>query len=107
MRWCLLVVLALLVVPSSAQAALDASPPTLGFTQDVTDGASPAQASVVTNSSASPVFLSVTGPTNPEFQMLSDNPFGDCAARVGLFAGESCQVRVRFDPSTTGTLADS
>src|SRR3954471_9584228 len=107
MRWCLLVVLAFLAAPTMAHAALDADPIRLTFTQDVGDGPSPTQTSVVTNNTGSPVFLFVTGPANPEFQLLTDDQFGDCSRRTGLFPGDSCRVRVRFDPSAEGTITDS
>src|SRR4051794_37919119 len=102
MRWCLLFLV--LVFPATAQAAVGTSPGTLTFVQDVTDGASAPQTSVVTNSTGSAGFVSVAPPSNADFQVLSDQ-LSDCSAQIGLFDGESCNVRVRFDPSSTGHAA--
>src|SRR3954454_23668439 len=99
MRSCLLFLA--LVFPATAQAAVGSSPGTLTFFQDVTDGASPAQTSLVTNNTGSAGIVSVTPPSNSDFQVLSDQ-LSDCSAQIGLFDGESCNVRVRFDPSSTG-----
>src|SRR3954451_15498620 len=108
MRWCLLVVaVAFLGTAAPAYAALDANPGGLSFAQDVGDGPSSAQTSVVTNNTGSPVFLFVHGPANAEFELLTDDQFGDCSRRTGLFPGDSCRVRVRFDPSAEGTITDS
>jgi hypothetical protein len=49
----------------------------------------------------------VTGPANPEFKVLNDDPIGDCSNQLGLFTGGSCRVRVQFDPSAEGTITDS
>src|SRR4051794_28158598 len=103
----LFLALAFFGTAAPAHAAVDANPASLSFTQDVTDGPSPVKSSIVTNTTGSPVFINVTGPTTPEFQMLTDDQFGDCKNRVGLFPSESCQVRVRFDPSAEGTVTDS
>ncbi|MEA2432245.1 MAG: trimeric autotransporter adhesin [Thermoleophilaceae bacterium] len=105
----LLFVLALLWVTPAAQAAtFTAAPDPLTFNQDVSDGTSDIQTAVVTNHTGSAVFpLSVTGPSNPDFQLVADQ-FGDCSMRVGLFDGESCTVRVRFTPSSgTESITDS
>src|SRR4051794_9290785 len=108
MRWCLLVVVVVfLATAAPAYAAVDANPGSLSFAQDVGDGPSAAQSSVVTNNTALPVPLSVTDPAKPEFQLLKDDPVGDCSQRHGLFPGDSCRVRVRFDPSADGTITDA
>src|SRR3954451_3494749 len=99
MRWCLLFLV--LVFPATAQAAVDTNPPTLTFSWDVTDAESPAQTSVVTNHTGSASLISVTPPSNADFHVLNDE-LGDCSAQLGLFDGESCNVRVRYDPSSTG-----
>jgi hypothetical protein len=107
MRWCLLVVLAFLAAPSMAHAALDSSPTTLSFTQDASDGAStPPKTSVVTNNTGSLVTFDlarVSGPSNPDFQVVSNDLIGDCSNRGGLFPGDSCNVRVTFDPSAASS----
>jgi hypothetical protein len=108
MRWCLLVVVvAFLGTAAPAYAKVDANPDGLSFAQDVGDGPSPVQSSVVTNNTAFPVPLSVADPAKPEFQLLKDDSIGDCSQRHGLFPGDSCRVRVRFDPSAEGTITDS
>ena len=99
MRWCLLFLV--LLFPATAQAAVGTTPGTLTFVQDVTDGASPAQTSVVTNNTGSSGLVSVTPPANSDFHVLNDQ-LSDCSAQIGLFDGESCNVRVTFDPSSTG-----
>ena len=109
MRWCLLsLALAFLALPPVAHAAgVDATPGTLAFTQDVTDGPSPAQTSLVTNHTGSAGLVSVTGPSTGNFQLLTGE-LSDCSMQIGLFDGESCNVRVQFDPSSTGSApADS
>src|SRR3954452_12947415 len=106
MRWCLLFLV--LMFPATAQAAgMDATPPSLTFAQDVTDGPSAIQTSVVTNNTGGPVAITVTGPSNPDFTVLNDDPFGDCSNQLGLFTGGKCRVRVQFDPSAQESVTDS
>jgi hypothetical protein len=106
MRWCLLFLA--LVFPATAQAAgMDANPTSLTFTRDVTDPPSAVQTSVVTNNTGGPVGITVTGPSNPDFELLNDDLISDCSNQLGLFTGGSCRVRVQFDPSSTGTVTDS
>src|SRR3954447_7367699 len=106
MRWCLLFLA--LVLPATAQAAgIDADPMSLTFTRDVTDPPSAVQTSVVTNNTGGPVGITVTGPSNPDFELLNDDLISDCSNQLGLFTGGSCRVRVQFDPSSTGTVTDS
>ena len=86
MRWCLLsLALAFLALPPVAHAAgVDATPGTLTFTQDVTDGPSTAQTALVTNHTGGAVLISsVTGPSGGDFQLVADQ-VGDCSLRVGL-----------------------
>src|SRR4051794_36516120 len=107
MRWCLLFLALVFAFPAAAQAAgLDANPTSLSFTDDVTDPPV-VKTSVVTNNTGGPVGITVTGPSNPDFKVLSDDLIGDCSKQLGLFTGGSCRVRVQFDPSTTGTVTDS
>jgi hypothetical protein len=102
--------LVVLAFPSSADAAgLDANPPSLGFAQDVGDGPSPPPTSVVTNNTGGLItfdFPRVTGPSG-DFQLLTNDLVGDCSNRGGLFPGDSCNVRVRFDPSSTTPQSDT
>jgi hypothetical protein len=108
MRWLpLCLALALLWIAPAAQAAgFDAVPPTLAFPQDTSEGASAVQTSVITNNTGAAQFVTFTGPSQTEFHVLSDQ-FSDCSMQVGLFAGESCNVRVQFTPSAEGPLDDS
>jgi hypothetical protein len=103
----LLFVLAFLCIAPAAQAAsFDAVPGTLTFSQDVTDGPSAVQTSVVTNNTGAAQFVTFTGPSHAQFHVLNDQ-FSDCSMQVGLFAGESCNVRVQFTPSDEVPLDDS
>src|SRR4051812_6327939 len=107
MRWCLLFLALVFSFPATAQAAgLDANPTSLSFTDDVTDPPV-VKTSVVTNNTGGPVGITVTGPSNPDFELLNDDLIGDCSNQLGLFTGGSCRVRVQFDPSSTGTVTDS
>src|SRR4051812_8343613 len=101
--WLLFVALAFLVTAPVAQAAtVDAAPTSLTFTQDVTDGPSAAQTSLVTNNTGSANLVSVAGPSTANFALLTGQ-LSDCSMQIGLFDGESCNVRVQFDPSSPGT----
>jgi hypothetical protein len=104
MRWCLLfLALSFLATAPAAHAAnVDASPGTLTFSQDVTDGPSATQTSIVTyNVAGPPMLVSVTGPSNADFQLLTGDP-GDCTSQVVMANTERCTVRVQFDPSSPG-----
>jgi hypothetical protein len=107
MRWhVLLFALALLGFAPPAQAAVDPDPATLTFTQDVSDGPSAPQTSTVTNNTALPVAVtSVSTPSNG-FELLTDQT-SDCSPTDTLLVGEHCDVRVRFDPSSTGPASSS
>jgi hypothetical protein len=102
--------LLVLAFPATADAAgLDANPTSLSFTQDVSDGVSAPKTSVVTNNTGGLVtfdFPRVTGPSG-DFQLLTDDAIGDCSNRGGLFPGDSCNVRVTFDPSTATSQTDT
>ena len=102
MRWCpLLIVLSLLGFAPAAQAAnLDANPGTLTFSRDVTEGPSAAQTSIVTdNAPGLPMSVSVSGPSNADFELLTGDP-GDCTSQVVMVNTERCTIRVQFDPSS-------
>jgi hypothetical protein len=106
MRLCLLFLALALAFPAIAQAAVDANPTTLTFTQDVSDGPSAIQTSAVTNNTALPVTVtSVTSPSNG-FALVSDQAT-DCSPTDVLAVGEHCDVRVRFDPSSPGPASSS
>jgi hypothetical protein len=72
--------------------------------RDVDDGPTSAQTATLTNSGTEPLTLSgvtVTGGGAGDFERLTGLP-GDCAVGTGLTAGQTCAVRVRFDPASTG-----
>ena len=71
--------------------------------RDVDDGAAAAQTATITNSGSEPVTLTavtLTGDTT-QFARLT-GATGDCTTTTQLDAGESCTLRVRFDPTSTG-----
>jgi beta-propeller uncharacterized protein DUF5122/centrosomal CEP192-like protein/HYDIN/CFA65/VesB family protein len=90
---------------TGTQTEIARAPAALAFgSQDVDAGPTAAQASTVTNSGTEPVTLSavsVTGADAALFERLSGQAT-DCAAGDTLTAGETCAVRMRFDPSSTG-----
>jgi DNA-binding beta-propeller fold protein YncE len=92
---------------AGTQTELSRSPATLAFAaRDVDDGPSAEQTSTITNTGSETVTLStlaVTGATS-QFARLTGGA-DDCAAATQLDAGQSCTVRFRFDPTTTGAKA--
>ncbi|MDQ3739996.1 MAG: choice-of-anchor D domain-containing protein, partial [Actinomycetota bacterium] len=90
---------------TGTQTQLTAEPGTLAFGgQDVDDGATAEQTSVVENTGTEPVDLDAVtvGGTDPgQFERLADQGT-DCTAATTLNAGETCDVRVAFDPTATG-----
>ncbi|MDQ5807419.1 MAG: choice-of-anchor D domain-containing protein, partial [Actinomycetota bacterium] len=92
---------------SGTQTQLAVAPATLAFgSRDVDNGPAADQSSTVTNTGTEPVTLSgvaLTGDST-QFTRLTGAP-GDCAATTQLAAGQTCSLRVRFDPSTTGPKA--
>jgi hypothetical protein len=95
---------------TGTQTELSRSPATLAFgDRDVDDGATAAQSSTVINSGTESVTLtgvSVGGSDPGQFERLTGGP-GDCVGTLVLATGESCEVRVRFDPSSTGAKTAS
>jgi hypothetical protein len=89
---------------TGTQTELTNPPVTLAFgNRDIDDGPTTSQASTVTNSGSEPVTLSTLalGGTDPgQFERLTGQA-GDCTATTTLTAGQTCDVRVRFDPFTT------
>ena len=73
---------------------------------DIDDGATTSQASTLTNSGTEPITLSglTLSEDDTQFERLTGNA-GDCTATSTLAAGDACDVRVRFDPTTTGAKA--
>jgi hypothetical protein len=89
---------------TGTQTQLTAAPPTLAFGgRDVGDGATDVQESTVTNSGTEPVSIASVGATGDtgQFERLTDAG-SDCTGTTTLDAGETCKVRVRFDPTTSG-----
>ncbi|HEV2813291.1 MAG TPA: choice-of-anchor D domain-containing protein [Solirubrobacteraceae bacterium] len=92
---------------TGTQTLLGRAPDTLSFgARDIDDGPTDAQTSTVTNTGSETVDLdgvAVTG-DDAHFQRLTSEAT-DCTATTTLAAGQTCAVRVRFDPSTTGVKA--
>ncbi|HVF77005.1 MAG TPA: choice-of-anchor D domain-containing protein [Solirubrobacteraceae bacterium] len=89
---------------TGTQTALTRSPASLDLgTRDIDDGPTAGQASLVTNSGTEPVTLSTLtlSGDSEQFELLTGEP-GDCAAATVLTAGQTCDVRLRFDPTATG-----
>jgi hypothetical protein len=90
---------------TGTQTQLSRSPAALPFgPQDIDNGPTATQTSTVTNSGSEPVTITavtITGTDAPRFERLTTNP-GDCSTTTTLTAGQTCELRVRFDPVTTG-----
>ncbi|HEV2815179.1 MAG TPA: choice-of-anchor D domain-containing protein, partial [Solirubrobacteraceae bacterium] len=91
---------------SGTQTELSRAPAALGFgARDVDDGPAPVQTSTLSNTGSETITLTgLTLSGAPDFARLTGAP-GDCTATTQLAAGESCAVRIRFDPATTGAKA--
>ncbi|HUR85361.1 MAG TPA: choice-of-anchor D domain-containing protein [Solirubrobacteraceae bacterium] len=90
-----------------ASRGLSPSASDLSFGSRVVDGGPTAgQTSTVTNSGNAPVTLSALtlSADAADFERLTGSA-GDCTATTSLAPGETCDVRVRFDPSSTGAKA--
>jgi hypothetical protein len=75
--------------------------------QDVETGPSPIKTSTLTNSGHVPVTLTAVvlgGADAAHFERLAGQD-GDCDSATTLAAGAACDVRVRFDPDSTGAKA--
>jgi hypothetical protein len=85
------------------QTELTGDPATLAFSsRDIDNGASDSQTSTITNSGSEPVTLSglTLGGTDPgQFERLTGQA-GDCTTTTTLTAGQTCTIRLRFDPSS-------
>jgi hypothetical protein len=92
---------------TGTQTELTAAPASLVFApRDVDAGAAPVQEATVTNTGTEPVTLSgvsVTG-DGADLERLTGDA-GDCASATVLNATQTCKLRLRFDPSTTGAKA--
>jgi hypothetical protein len=83
------------------------TPDTLAYgSHEIDDGPTVSQTSTVTNSGTEPVVLSglTLSADATQFERLT-GAIGDCTASTTLAAGETCDVRVRFDPSSDGSKA--
>src|SRR4051812_50182948 len=99
MRWCLLVAVFLGFTSSAHAAPVDASPDKLTFSQDVTDGPTLAQTSTITDNQAGfPMLVSVTGPSNSDFVLLTGEA-GDCTSQGVMAGAERWTGRGQVDPS--------
>lgn len=81
-----------------------AGPDAVAFgSRDIDDGPSATQSSTIANQGTEPVGLSALtlSGASTQFAHLT-GAAGDCAITTVLQPGESCAVRVRFDPTTTG-----
>jgi Ca2+-binding RTX toxin-like protein len=89
---------------TGTQTALTASPATLAFgSRDVDGGPTAGQTSTVTNTGTEPVALTAltTSGDDAHFQRLTGQAT-DCTPTTTLPAGQTCELRARFDPSSTG-----
>jgi hypothetical protein len=93
---------------TGTRTVLSRNPASLDFgAQDVDSGAGTPQVSTVQNSGEQPVTIgavSLSGADAGQFQRLTDAGT-DCKAGTQLAAGETCTVRVRFDPTATGAAS--
>ncbi len=81
-----------------------ASPGSLTFgARDVDDGPTAVQSSTITNTGTEPVTLSALTLSGDaaHFARLTGDP-GDCTTSTALTPGQTCTVRLRFDPTTVG-----
>ncbi|HEX2086726.1 MAG TPA: choice-of-anchor D domain-containing protein, partial [Solirubrobacteraceae bacterium] len=101
--------IAVALAGTGTQTELVRAPASLAFgSQDVDEGPTAPQSSTVTNSGTEAVTLSgltLTGDA-AHFARLTGAP-GDCAASTVLLPGQTCTVRLRFDPGATGAKAAS
>ena len=75
--------------------------------QDIDDGATADQTATVTNTGTEAVQIDgvgLSGIDPSEFVNYNEAP-NDCVTGKVLIANEACDVRVAFDPATTGTKA--
>src|SRR3954451_13734859 len=86
-----------------ATTSLTATPDNLDFTQDVDDGPTASQATVIRNTDSASVDIESVTPDVSDFTV--DEQPGDCKAGVTTLAqDEECTVHVLFTPSSTGTV---
>lgn len=98
---------AIALTGTGTQTGLTAAPDTLAFgSLDIDDAPTAGQTSTVTNTGTEPVDLSGLSLSGDggEFERLTGDA-NDCTITTSLAAAESCDVRVRFDPASTGANA--
>ena len=86
------------------QTSLSSSPLTSFGNKDIDDGATATQTSTVTNTGTEAVDVSGVGKAGSDptqFVLLSGQP-QDCSTKASIGASQTCEVRVQFDPSSTG-----
>src|SRR4051812_24345254 len=88
------------------QTQLSRSPASLSFgSKDIDDGATASQTSTVTNSGTEDVTISSVD--LPAHFTRATGQVTDCAATKVLHAGNTCELRIAFDPSTVGAKSGS
>jgi trimeric autotransporter adhesin len=88
---------------NATQTSLDLSPTSLHFgTWAIAAGQSPPHTATITNNGTEDVTLNGIS-TDGDFPQLTDQPGTDCTDTMTLAAGESCELRYAFDPTTTGS----
>jgi hypothetical protein len=92
---------------TGTQTLLSAAPPTLALgSQDVDDGPTASQTSTITNVGSLPVTLTGVNVSGGDFAQVT-GAASDCANGTTLAAGQTCEVRVRFDPGSVGAQTGS
>jgi hypothetical protein len=92
---------------TGTQTLLSAAPPTLALgSQDVDDGPTVSQTSTITNVGSLPVTLTGVNVSGGDFAQVT-GAASDCANGTTLAAGQTCEVRVRFDPGSVGAKSGS
>ena len=85
--------------------SLGAVPSSVGFeSQDVSDGPAATRTALVRNDGEPTLTLSgvTLGGTDESLVERLGGAAGDCAVGTALSAGDTCSVRVRFDPASVG-----
>ena len=92
---------------SGIQTELTPSPTTLAFgNRDITSGPTLGQQAVVTNSGTETVTISTVAVSGDSDQFVRDSSAGtDCVDGTVLTAGQTCNLRFAFDPTTKGAKA--
>ena len=105
-RWglpCLAVLVLCFCAVAFAFSGIGATPSSLSFEQGIADGPSAEQTSIVKNVGIDRTIQTVTvgGGDAGDFEVLSGGA-NDCSDGPTLTNNGTCDVRVRFDPTTTG-----